>query len=108
MQDNFITEYIVPVRVIATGGNVYAAETLLNEKPLQIGLSEGELCAVQGVGFIVLDFGTADEKMYHCGASSKDAGDRMTAITEFRDTAMKNAFRSIIQSMINNRELRLR
>ena len=58
--------------------------------------------------FIVLDFGSANEKMYHCGSSSKDAGDRMTAITEFRDDAMKKAFHSIIQKMLRNRELLLR
>ena len=58
--------------------------------------------------FIVLDFDTVDEKMYHCGSSSKDAGDRMTAITEFRDEATKSAFRSVIKNMLGNRELRLR
>ncbi|MCR4926617.1 MAG: ORF6N domain-containing protein [Lachnospiraceae bacterium] len=58
--------------------------------------------------FIVLDFATSDERMFHCGASSKDAGDRMTAITEFRDEAAKNAFHSVIQKMLRNNELRLR
>lgn len=58
--------------------------------------------------FIVLDFGTSDEKMFHCGASSKDAGDRMTAITEFRDEVTKKAFHSVIQKMLRNNELRLR
>ena len=58
--------------------------------------------------FIVLDFDTVDEKMYHCGASSKDAGDRMTAITEFRDEATKSAFHSVIQRLLRNRTLRLR
>ncbi len=58
--------------------------------------------------FIVLDYGTEDEKMFHCGASSKDAGERMTAIMEFRDDAAKKAFHSIIQKMLRNRELVLR
>ena len=58
--------------------------------------------------FILLDYGTEGEKMFHCGASSKDAGERMTAIMEFRDDAAKKAFHSIIQKMLRNRELVLR
>ena len=58
--------------------------------------------------FIVLDYDTNDEKMYHCGSSSKDAGNRMTAITEFRDMETKKAFHSVIQNMFMNQELQLR
>ena len=29
--------------------------------------------------FIVLDYGTADERVFLCGASSKDAGARITS-----------------------------
>ena len=32
--------------------------------------------------FIVLDYGTADERVFLCGASSKDAGARITSIVE--------------------------
>ncbi len=32
--------------------------------------------------FIVLDYGTADERVFLCGASSKDAGSRITSIVE--------------------------
>ena len=32
--------------------------------------------------FIVLDYGTADEWVFLCGASSKDAGARITSIVE--------------------------
>ena len=32
--------------------------------------------------FIVLDYGTADERVFLCGASSKDAGARVTSIVE--------------------------
>ena len=30
--------------------------------------------------FIVLDYGTVDERIFLCGASSKDAGDRITSL----------------------------
>lgn len=32
--------------------------------------------------YIILDYGTEDEKIFHCGASSKDAGTRVTSILE--------------------------
>jgi len=32
--------------------------------------------------FIVLDYGTSDERVFLCGASSKDAGARITSIVE--------------------------
>lgn len=38
--------------------------------------------------FIVLDYGTKDEKVFHCGASSKDAGKKVCAINAIEDTAL--------------------
>lgn len=35
--------------------------------------------------FIVVDYGTKFEKVFHCGASSKDAGNKKTMITRVRD-----------------------
>lgn len=32
--------------------------------------------------YIVLDYGTENEKIFHCGASSKDAGGKITTITQ--------------------------
>lgn len=58
--------------------------------------------------FIVLDFGTGDEKMYHCGASAKDAGNKMTAIMEITDSAVKSAFGTVITDMLGNSALLLR
>ena len=36
--------------------------------------------------FIVLDYGTKNEKAYHCGASSKDGGNKVCAINEIEST----------------------
>ena len=59
--------------------------------------------------FIVLDFNTADEQMFHCGASSKDAGvKRMTSITEYREDSVRAAFHTVIQQLLANRELILK
>ena len=41
--------------------------------------------------FIVLDYGTADERVFLCGASSKDAGARITSIVEVIAGLLKNS-----------------
>ena len=51
------TEIQFPVRIVKTEGEFINAESLLREKPLQIGLSERDVAAVKGDGYIVLDFG---------------------------------------------------
>ena len=37
--------------------------------------------------YIYLDFGTNSEKLFHCGASSKDAGNKITTIMQLEDIA---------------------
>ena len=37
--------------------------------------------------YIYLDFGTDTEKLFHCGASSKDAGNKITTIMQLEDIA---------------------
>ena len=37
--------------------------------------------------YIYLDFGTANEKLFHCGASSKDAGKKIPTIMQLEDIA---------------------
>ena len=41
--------------------------------------------------FIVLDYGTADERVLLCGGSSKDAGARITSIVEDYGIAKYNS-----------------
>ena len=38
--------------------------------------------------YIYLDFGTDSEKLFHCGASSKDAGNKITTIMQLEDIAV--------------------
>ena len=52
--------------------------------------------------FIVLDYGTADERVFLCGASSKDAGARITSIVEDYGTAKYN---SVIAALLKNSPL---
>lgn len=54
--------------------------------------------------FIVLDHGTADERVFLCGASSKDAGAKITTIVEDYGTAKYN---SVIEQLLKNPPLTL-
>ena len=50
----------------------------------------GDVCATGNVfhdRYIYLDFGTDTEKLFHCGASSKDAGNKITTIMQLEDIA---------------------
>ena len=38
--------------------------------------------------YIILDYNTSDEKIYHCGSSSKDGGRKVTTITKIDDTSI--------------------
>ena len=49
--------------------------------------------------YIVLDYGTKTMKVYHCGASSKDAGKKITTITEIKGG---DVYRDIIKSLLTN------
>ena len=49
--------------------------------------------------FIVLDYGTADERVFLCGASSKDAGAKITSIVEDYGTAK---YKPMIASLLQN------
>ena len=53
--------------------------------------------------FIVLDYEEPNERIYHCGASSKDAGvKRVTAITEFKLEDVKAGMHLLIDQMKGN------
>lgn len=50
-------KYTHAVKIIHTSGQVQNAEALLHSKTLQIGLSETDLCTIQGQACVILDFG---------------------------------------------------
>ena len=46
--------------------------------------------------YILVDFKTKSEKLYHCGASSKDAGNKITTIVQLDDVdAYRNMFEEV-------------
>ena len=52
--------------------------------------------------YIIVDFDTENECIYHSGASSKDAGKRITTILKIEEN---NLYRNIILEILNNEEL---
>ncbi len=54
--------------------------------------------------YIVLDYNTKSELIYLCGASSKDAGKRITTIIKIEE---KELYKSLIDEILNNDELKI-
>lgn len=55
--------------------------------------------------YIVLDNATKDMKVYHCGASSKDAGKRITTISEMKDI---DEYKKMISNLLKHPVLSLK
>ena len=49
--------------------------------------------------YIVIDYQTENEQIYHCGASSKDGGNKVTTITAVTDGEI---YHPIINQLIQN------
>ena len=54
--------------------------------------------------YIIVDEGAKDMKVYHCDASSKDAGKKITTITQLKDIAQ---FKTTIAELLAGRPLNL-
>ena len=52
--------------------------------------------------YIVIDYGTKSESIYHCGASSKDAGKKITTITKIEEIGL---YKALINEILNNDDL---
>lgn len=59
--DERVRKFLLPEKIVKTGGNVKNTDALLRAKPLQTGLNENDLCTLSNDGgenaFLVLDFG---------------------------------------------------
>jgi len=71
----------------------------------QIDIKICKLCGKFHDRYIVLDYGTERERIYLCGASSKDAGRRISSILEDRD---REKYHSMIDGIIGNPILQLK
>ena len=55
--------------------------------------------------YIILDYNTKDMRIYHCGASSKDAGKKITTITQIKDVT---GYINMIKDLLANPPLILK
>ena len=55
--------------------------------------------------YIILDYNMPDEKIYHCGSSSKDGGRKITTITKIDDTSL---YKPLLAQLQNNQILQLK
>ena len=55
--------------------------------------------------YIIIDWNTEHQRIYHCGASSKDAGQRITSITEVVDQMI---YTDLINNLLKNPVLQLK
>ena len=55
--------------------------------------------------YIILDYNTPDEKIYHCGSSSKDGGRKITTITKIDDTSL---YKPLLAQIQNNQVFQLK
>ena len=49
--------------------------------------------------YIIIDYDTPNENIFHCGASSKDAGNKITSITKIND---KEIYHHIVNILLGN------
>ena len=56
-------------------------------------------CGIYHDRYIVLDYNTRTEKIYHCGASSKDAGNKVTTISEVTDRSL---YHPLVDALVGN------
>jgi len=52
--------------------------------------------------YIAIDYNTENETIYHCGPSSKDAGEKVATITRIEDTAI---YHPMFDELLNNLQL---
>ena len=70
-----------------------------------INLGFRKTCGIYHDRYIVLDYNTKTERIYHCGASSKDAGNKVTTISEVAD---RQVYHPIVDALLLNPVLPLK
>ena len=56
--------------------------------------------------YIAIDYGTENEAFYLCGASSKDAGNKISSITKIEESS-KDRYHTMFAGMLNNKNLKI-
>ena len=69
-----------------------------------VNISLRHTCGIYHDRYIVLDYNSDSERIYHCGASSKDAGNKITTISEVTD---RQVYHPIVDTLLKNPSLAL-
>lgn len=69
-----------------------------NQYP-SINLNFRKTCGIYHDRYIVVDYNTGTERIFHCGASFKDAGNKVTTITEVTD---HQVYHPIVDALLLN------
>ena len=56
--------------------------------------------------YIAIDYGTEHEAFYLCGASSKDAGNKISSITKIEESS-KDMYHMMFSGMLSNKDLKV-
>ena len=56
--------------------------------------------------YIAIDYGTENDTFYLCGASSKDAGNKISSITKIEESS-KDLYHTMFGRMLNNKDLKI-
>ncbi len=56
--------------------------------------------------YIAIDYGTENEAFYLCGASSKDAGNKISSISKIEESS-KDMYHMMFKAMLENRDLEI-
>ena len=56
--------------------------------------------------YIAIDYGTENEAFYLCGASSKDAGNKISSITKIEESS-KDMYHTMFAGMLDNKNLKI-
>ena len=56
--------------------------------------------------YISIDYGTENEAFYLCGASSKDAGNKVSSVTKIEESS-KDMYHDMFSKMLSNKELKI-
>lgn len=70
-----------------------------------INISFRHTCGIYHDRYIVLDYNSDSKRIYHCGASSKDAGNKITTISEVSD---RQVYHPIVDTLMKNPTLILK
>lgn len=86
------------------GRNGFLTSTLISDFAVQyppIRIKQNPDCHDR---LIVIDYGLSTEQVYHCGASSKDAGKKLCAINKIENSTI---FHSVIDSLLSGPDKRI-